>query len=164
VIEETAIVVAVEGQTIWVETQRQTACGQCAANKGCGSAVWQKVLGKKRNILPVTGDLPVNVGDKVIIGVNEDSLVKGSIAVYAVPVVSMIAFAVMGETLATNTLSINSDLLSVTGAFVGLLVSIGVLRWYSRRASNNARYQPELLRHVQQAGIDPMRSDTSILT
>jgi positive regulator of sigma E activity len=76
----------------------------------------------------------------------------------------MIAFAVMGETLATNTLSINSDLLSVTGAFVGLLVSIGVLRWYSRRASNNARYQPELLRHVQQAGIDPMRSDTSILT
>jgi sigma-E factor negative regulatory protein RseC len=95
VIEETAIVVAVEGQTIWVETQRQTACGQCAANKGCGSAVWQKVLGKKRNILPVTGDLPVNVGDKVIIGVNEDSLVKGSIAVYAVPVVSMIAFAVM---------------------------------------------------------------------
>ena len=48
-IAENAQVVGFEGNDIWVETQRKTACGQCAANKGCGTAVLSKVLGNKRS-------------------------------------------------------------------------------------------------------------------
>lgn len=147
-LEEHALVVAVDKQSVWVETQRQTACGQCVANKGCGNAVLQKVLGKKRNVLRVIGDLSVDIGDEVIIGVNEDALVKGSLIVYAIPVFVVIAFAMLGETIAADSLSIGADLMSIAGALVGLVLSIFGLRWYSNKVSNNADYQPVLLRHA----------------
>jgi sigma-E factor negative regulatory protein RseC len=163
-VEEQAIVVDVDRRYVWVETQRQSACGQCAANKGCGTSVLQKVFGNKRNILPVTGDLPVSVGDRVVIGIDENSLVKGSIAVYAMPLVSMLVFAIAGETVASNTLSMDPDMMSIAGAVTGLLVSITGLRWYSRRNVNNTQYQPILLRHAHQAGIDTTQSDIRMLS
>lgn len=162
-IEEQAIVVDVDGHRVWVETRRQSACGRCAANKGCGSAVLQKVFGNKRNILPVTGDLAVNVGERVIIGVDEDSLVKGSVAVYAMPVAMMIIFAVIGDVLATR-VSVNPDIMSIAGAVTGLAVSIAGLRWYSGRTATDARYQPVLLRHEHHADISKTQSEIRLLS
>ena len=49
-IEESAQVVAVEGASgeyVWVETQRQSTCGGCAANQACGTATLAKVLGTR---------------------------------------------------------------------------------------------------------------------
>jgi sigma-E factor negative regulatory protein RseC len=163
-VEEQAVVVDIDPHCVWVETQRQSACGQCAANKGCGTSALQKVFGNKRNILPVTGDLPVAVGDKVVIGIDENSLVKGSIAVYAMPLVSMIAFAVAGETVSRHTLSANPDIMSIAGAMIGLLVGITGLRWYSRKSADNTQYQPILLRHAHQVGVGATHTDTIMLS
>jgi len=154
-LEEQATVVAVENETVWVEVQRQSVCGQCAANKGCGTGVLQKVLGNKRNIFRVIGELPVNVGDSVIIGVNENALVKGSLIIYAVPIVFMIVSALLGETIAKQSLSINSDYMSMVGALIGLAVSILGLRWYNHKISKNAEYQAVLLRHTNIITIQP---------
>lgn len=159
-LEEQAIVVSVDQRSVWVETQRQSACGQCAANKGCGSAVLQKVFGNKRNILPVTGDMPVKVGDQVIIGLNEDALFKGSMMVYALPILLMIVFAIIGETIASHTLSMNSDFASVAGALLGLLVGVAGLRWYTARIAGNTLYQPVLLRP---AGVKMAQPEIRIL-
>ena len=91
-LEEQATVVAIENSSVWVEVQRKSVCGQCAANKGCGTVVLQKVVGNKRNIFRVIGELPVAVGDSVIIGVNENAVVKGSLIIYAIPIIFMIIF------------------------------------------------------------------------
>jgi sigma-E factor negative regulatory protein RseC len=154
-LEEHATVVCVDGNAVWVEVQRQPVCGQCAANKGCGSAVLQKVVGNKRNIFRVSGSLPVKVGDEVIIGVNENALVKGSLLIYAVPLLSMIVFALLAETIALRTLSIESDHTSVLGALVGLVVSVIGLRWHSRKTTNDPQYQPILLRHANEVLVQP---------
>jgi sigma-E factor negative regulatory protein RseC len=129
-IEERASVVAIDGQSVWVETQRASACGKCAANKGCGNAVLQKVVGNKRNVVRVVSDVPVRVGDDVVIGISEDAIVKGSLMVYALPILLVIVFAILGETYAANSLSIDKDILSIVGGLFGLFVSIVVLRWF----------------------------------
>jgi sigma-E factor negative regulatory protein RseC len=154
-LEEQATVVAIENQTVWVEVQRQSVCGQCAANKGCGTGVLQKVLGNKRNIFRVIGELPVEVGDNVIIGVNENALVKGSLIIYAVPIIFMIVCALLGETIAVQSRSINSDHMSMAGALIGLAVSILGLRFYNRKISKNTNYQAVLLRHANSITIQP---------
>ncbi|WP_455209022.1 SoxR reducing system RseC family protein [Kaarinaea lacus] len=154
-LEEHATVVAVDAGGIWVEVQRQSACGQCAANKGCGSAVLQKVLGNKRNMFRVIGDVPVRVGDEVVIGINENALIKGSLLVYALPIISIIVFAMLGETIAEETLSIDSDYMSVLGALMGLIISVLSLRWHSRKTSINPQFQPILLRHVNEVLVQP---------
>ncbi len=46
-ITENAIVVSIDNNQTWIETQRKSVCGQCAANKGCGTSVLSKVIGNK---------------------------------------------------------------------------------------------------------------------
>jgi sigma-E factor negative regulatory protein RseC len=155
-LEERATVVSVNDKDIWVEVKRQSTCGQCAANKGCGTATLQKVLGNKRNIFRVTGDLSVIVGDEVVIGINEDAVVKGSLLVYALPIVSIITFALIGEAVASRIiLSLDRDIASLLGAALGLVVSVLGLRWHSRKSSSHPNYQPVLLRHVSQLVLRP---------
>lgn len=152
-IEERAQVVAIDKASVWVEAKRESACGRCAAGKGCGNAVFQKLFGNKRNVLPVsnnskTGSLVVSVGDEVVIGVEENAIVRNSLAVYAVPIVTTIGFAAIGETFLNGAVSINKDLASITGALLGLAVSVVGLRWYNKVASSKAVNHPVLLRRV----------------
>jgi len=164
-IEERARVVAIDKATVWVEARRESSCSRCAANKGCGNAALQKVFGKKRNIFPLvlnreSKDVSVAVGDEVVIGVEENALVKSSFAVYAIPILAIIIFAAFGETFATDGLSTNleavnsgfmtKDLMSIVGAVTGLIVSIVGLRWYSKLSSKKSDYQPVLLRHADE--------------
>ena len=78
-IEEQGKVVALQNDWVWVETERKTACGQCSVSKGCGTSVLANVFGKKANSIAVMKTLPVKIGDEVIIGIEENSLVKGSL-------------------------------------------------------------------------------------
>jgi len=148
VIEENALVVATEGKYAWVETLRQNACGQCASQKGCGSATLQDVFGKRDRVLRAVSDIGVKVGDEVVIGVEERALVRGSMLVYAMPLIAMIVCALLGDTLAKHVMSIDADLMSVFGALVGLLFSVAVIRWFSNKVSHNADFQPVVLRHT----------------
>ena len=79
-LEETAQVVRVTADGIWVETRRQSTCSSCAAEKGCGTATLSKVLGNRRTLVRVLADMPLEVGDRVVIGIREQALVRGSLA------------------------------------------------------------------------------------
>lgn len=152
-IEEQAQVVAIDDSLVWVEAQRNSSCARCAANKGCGNAVFQKLFGNKQNVFPVSYDelsqsSSVKVGDEVVIGIEENTLVKNSLIVYAVPILSILIFAAVGETFANHSVSISKDLASVSGALIGFIISIVGLRWYDRVSGRKNRGQPVLLRRV----------------
>ena len=147
-IEENALVVACEGDRVWVEVQKQSACGKCASNKGCGGSVLENFFGSRSKVLRVASDVNVNVGDEVVIGVNENAVLKGSFLVYALPLIMILAFAMIGETFAKHWLSISGDTTSMLGALVGLVISVVGLRWYSHNASKKGDYLPIILRHV----------------
>ena len=150
-IEETATVVALDADRIWVETHRQSVCGQCSANKGCGSAALQKVLGNKRTRLAIAAGEDfdtVRIGDSVIIGVDESALLWGSLAVYAVPVLAMILAALFGEFMSRQMLLAGSDGLTVLFALAGFAIGVLWLRLFSTKARTDQRYQPILLRRA----------------
>jgi len=147
-IEENALVVASDGNRVWVEVQKQSSCGHCAANKSCGNSMLENMFGNRSKVLRVSSDIDVNVGDEVVIGVNENAVLKGSFLVYALPLIMIVAFALIGETFSKHWLSIGEDTTSMLGALVGLVISVIGLRWYSYRASNSGDYQPIVLRHV----------------
>lgn len=143
-IEETAQVVATGPDGVWVETRRQSACGQCAANKGCGTAVLGKVLGQKRSWMRVAnpGNTPVRVGDEVVIGIDESALVRGSLAIYLVPLLSFFIFGVLGETLTRQLAMAGGEALSMLFAVAGLF--LGFL-WARRYTRGDRRYQPVIV-------------------
>ena len=49
-IVETGTVVAIEADSLWVETIQKTACEVCVAQKGCGTRVLSKLTGKTNRI------------------------------------------------------------------------------------------------------------------
>lgn len=149
-IEEHAQVIALENNDVWVETQRRSACGQCAANKGCGTATLAKVLGNKRSKVRTLNpqETLVAIGDEVIIGINEQALVRGSLAVYTVPLLMLFVFGFLGQLLSTQLLMTNQDILPIVLGLSGLLLGFVWVRRFTRRIADDARYQPVLLRRV----------------
>jgi len=149
-IEEHAQVVALENSDVWVETQRRTACGQCAANKGCGTATLARVLGNKRSRVRTLNPqaTQVAVGDEVIIGINEQALVRGSLAVYTVPLLLLFVFGFLGQLLTVQLLIVNPDVLPIVLGLSGLLLGFVWVRRFTQGIANDVRYQPVLLRRV----------------
>ncbi len=149
-IEEHAQVIALENNDVWVETQRRSACGQCAANKGCGTATLAKVLGNKRSRVRTLNPqaTSVAIGDEVIIGINEQALVRGSLVVYTVPLLMLFVFGFLGQLLSTQLLMTNQDILPIVLGLSGLLLGFVWVRRFTRQIADDVRYQPVLLRRV----------------
>ncbi|MCK4950264.1 MAG: SoxR reducing system RseC family protein [Gammaproteobacteria bacterium] len=143
-IEETAKIVDLEGEYAWVETQRQSACSACAVNKGCGTATISKVLGQKRTRVRTINRLGAKSGDLVVIGIREQALVRGSIAVYAVPLLLLLAGGLFGDWLGQGT---DGEGLSILFGLFGLGAGFAWLYYFSKKVSTSPSYQPEILRY-----------------
>ena len=91
---EVGRVVAVEPESLWVETIRQSTCGTCAAQKGCGHGLMNRVTDGKRSYIRVLrGQQPVqhcDVDDQVLISIPEEVILKGSFIAYMFPLVCML--------------------------------------------------------------------------
>jgi len=164
-IEETATVVKCEGEFAWVEAQRQTTCGNCAANKGCGTSVLAKVVGKKAARMRAINPIEAQVGDTVIVGMYEAALLKGSLAVYLFPLLFMMLFAITGNVVARQ-MHWQAEPVVILFAVAGLLVAGIWLRRFTRRIQYDNVYQPVILRQVPapfvtQHSIEQHRLNTS---
>ena len=157
-LEETASVVRVEAGEVWVETQRRSTCSSCAVEKGCGTATLAKVLGRRRTLVRVLSDLPLAVGDQVVIGIREQALVRGSLAVYAVPLLLMLAGAIIGELGAGQGLWGSAEVASVLLGTGGLVAGLVWLKRFSRRIHDDTDYQPVVLRRK----ADPITNHVAI--
>jgi sigma-E factor negative regulatory protein RseC len=152
-LEETAQVVRIKGNEVWVETQRRSSCSSCSAEKGCGTATLSKVLGNRRNVVRVLSALPLRVGDQVVIGIREQALVRGSLAVYAVPILLLLLGGLIGELGAEQFIWENAEFASVTLGISGLIAGLVWLRRFTRRIRNDPNFQPVVLRRQASAGM-----------
>jgi sigma-E factor negative regulatory protein RseC len=144
-IEEIATIVDTEGDTALVETQRTTTCGSCSANKACGTAVLSKVIGNRTTQVRAINTLGVMPGDKVVIGIQEQALIKGSFAVYAVPLILMFAGALLGEIFSRAQGNQHEGIVILFG-LIGLLAGFSWVKRFSRRIRSDSKYQPVILR------------------
>lgn len=145
-IEETAHVIRLEDEYAWVETQRKSVCGSCSANKGCGTSVLGKVLGQRRSYVRVLNPVGAKLGEEVVVGLGERAFVTGSLAVYAIPLLTLLIGAVLGESLAQAYGW--GDVASVIGGLSGLALGFAWLWLFARRVGGDRRYQPVILRRV----------------
>lgn len=152
-IEETGQIVDVQGAFAWVESERSGSCGNCAANKGCGTGAIAKVLGRRQVRLRVLNRIQARVGDQVVIGISESGLLRGSLAVYAAPLIGLFAGSLAGYLLAIRLYpEWPADPAAIAGALAGFVAGLGWLRGFSRRTAMNPAYQPVVLRQQLRTG------------
>jgi len=138
-IVETGTVVAIESDSLWVQTIQKTACEACVAQKGCGTRVLSKLTGKTNRIrvlLDRHSADAIAIGQDVDIAIPEDVIVKGSLLVYLLPVIC----AVSGAWLAGSA----GDTGSILGALGGLLASGMMVNYHSKKTRNDLRTNPVL--------------------
>jgi len=141
VIQEKARVVAVGEGYAWVETQRQTSCSACNVNKGCGTAALAKVLGQRRTRVYALTQIPLKVGDEVIIGIAEQALLQSSLAVYLVPLLAFFTGAVLGRVV----FSFHSESMTILFGLLGLIAGFVWLWFFTRQIRADNHFQPLIL-------------------
>ncbi len=150
---ETGRVVAVEQKAIWVETIRQGSCGSCAANKGCGHGLLNRIAdGRTGYVRVLPGSVSPRrcaIDDQVRIGIPEQVILQGSAVVYMLPLLLMLAGAATGAGLMPAT----AEPVAVGGAVAGLLLGFALVRWHARRHRDDPALQPVLLEILARATL-----------
>jgi sigma-E factor negative regulatory protein RseC len=140
-IEESGRVVALETGAVWVETLRQSTCGNCAAQAGCGQGLMNKLgVGRQRGHVRALCDLQLAVGDRVVIGIGEDLLLRASLLAYLSPLVGLLAAALLADSFGL------SEPLTILAGFAGFAASWLGVRRYCRRNESDPALQPVVLR------------------
>ncbi|PIE83022.1 MAG: Fis family transcriptional regulator [Candidatus Contendobacter odensis] len=142
-IEESAVVVAVDGNFAWVDTRRQTICGHCKARAGCGTSVLAEFWNDTQTRVRAVATIPVKPGDSVIVGLEDGALLRGALLVYLLPLVLLLAGGLLGKWVFAGA---GDEPLILTG-ILGLVLGLWVVRILSRRIQSHARFQPVILRH-----------------
>jgi len=142
---ESGRVVGIDADGLWVQTMRRSTCGACAARPGCGHGLLDGIAAGKRGCIRVLpGDGAVGnccIDDRVLIGIPEEVILRGSFVAYVVPLLAMLA----GALASVHGLSGHQDLLAVVGAAGGLALGFVFVRWYGVRHHCDRNFQPVLL-------------------
>ena len=144
-IEERARVVAVDGDSVLLQTQRQSSCGSCEVKSGCGTSVLAGIVGQKVTQLKLPNTLGAKPGDEVLLGMSENALVTGSLLVYMIPLVMLLLGALSGELLATR-LGMDAELMPVVGGALGFVLAILLVRGLLQKTATGLQMQPVMLR------------------
>lgn len=152
-IEEAARVVDLDGAYAWVEATRQSACGSCASNKGCGTSALSKLFVGKTSRIRVLNQINAEIGEQVVVGLDEAAFLRGSFAMYLAPLVGLIGGGLLGQ-LGAQTTGHHAELMSALGALTGFALGLLWLRKFSLRVAEDVRYQAIIVRRLGMAQIE----------
>lgn len=155
-ITESARVIAVEQDYLWVEAVSRSACGSCQARAGCGQSLLHRWAEKTSYLkVPLGNREPTffAVNDRVLLGVPESVIVKSSLLLYCLPLVLLLAGAFIGERLGV------SEAASIIGALLGLVAGGLLVKTYSMFAARFSDLQPVILDSFAAEAVEISRCD-----
>ena len=132
-IKENALVTKIDEDDIrfvWIQTQRKSSCGSCSAKSSCGSQVLSKIIGKRSNEIKILNTKNARVGDTISLGIDESSLLVGSVYLYLIPILFMIIMSSIATFIAMK-LILNQQLIdtcSIIFAILGFILG----QYYTR--------------------------------
>jgi sigma-E factor negative regulatory protein RseC len=140
-LETPAVVLKTEARSALVEADFAGGCGSgMCAKGGCGTALLAQMFSQKpRAPLRVANPIDARIGERVIVGVEEGSLLRATLLVYLLPLALFLAGASAGGQAA------DGDAPAVLGGLAGLFLGWLAARRWSRRPQGG---QPVILRRA----------------
>lgn len=125
-------ITAVRGDELEVTFCRPADCEKCHACLG----------GEKQHVLTVRGS--GRVGDRAVISVPSQTIVRASMIAYLIPVLAMFACMLLGTLLLPEQDTLGAAL----GGVIGLGGALLCIRLTEKRRSQKGRYEPTLVRVI----------------
>ena len=154
-IEERAVILSLDNVSsnlmATLEIERKTACGLCGQTRGCGNSIWGKLFAHQSTAFKAQNRINAKVGDSVIVGINEQALLKSALLLYIVPLVTLFIGAILAMQLH------NTDGYAMLGALLGLALGLLWVKGHTMSSSYFKLQQPVILRlakHEATAGLN----------
>jgi sigma-E factor negative regulatory protein RseC len=119
-------VVNTELNTVKVESEIKSSCSGCKQVDNCGSGQVAKAFPQTKLSLDLETDLPVKVGDTVVLGLSDKHLLLSAWQVYLWPILGLIAASVLGQWFVEQQIFIHEILaimLGLLGGYIGFLLA-----------------------------------------
>ena len=152
-IEEAATVVGLDQEYAIVETRQRAACGSCQSAGSCSTTVLAGLFKRRHNQLKVLNPVHAKPGEQVVIGLQEQALLKISFLAYLFPLFSMISGAILAHGLASYFDLSVGELPQVIGGLLGLIGGLFLLKKLARKKRHDPGYQAVILRHASSAPV-----------
>jgi sigma-E factor negative regulatory protein RseC len=133
---EKGIVVKIDGGRILVEAARNASCKSCSAAGSCSGT-----LSNGRRRIWMENNCGAGMGDEVAFFFREKAMIAGSLVLYAVPAVMLIAGIVLGASL-SGWSGTDRELSSIAGGSVGLIMSYVITRIASSASKKRELFMP----------------------
>ncbi|MFC3094748.1 transcriptional regulator [Alteromonas sediminis] len=143
-IEESAVVVNVEGDEVTVEAQVKSTCSSCQTQSDCGTGAIARAFSHRAQHLTLHTPVVVHVGDQVIIGIQEKSVLVASWWLYFVPLLLFVCSSLALASLFGD--SVHELLLFV----LTLVPTVLGFSWVSNKIKrlDKGRFHPVILRKL----------------
>jgi sigma-E factor negative regulatory protein RseC len=147
-IEENARVISIYNDDVIIEPVKGAGCSGCKQGSSCGVSLFSNFFGNRdtRYRAVNLSTVPLQPGDRVVVGIDEHAILGGSLIVYALPLFMLVMAAAAGGALAASMLPGYSEMLAIFAALCGFAGGLVMTRHISRRIVHDARYQPVILR------------------
>jgi len=142
--EGIALVVAIEGDIAWLEPEQNSSCGGCASASACASKGIGTVASRlEARRFKLVNDAGLRIGDRVVVGINENAVLKASITAYVIPLATLLISGGLAQWVA------GSDMVTIPAMLAGLLFGL----WLARGRAENMMLKGDLApRFIRRAG------------
>jgi len=128
-IKEEAIVVACFKDKAEIEIIRTKPCALCGQTQGCGIGLWGKIFSHKKNNIFLANHINAKAGDKVILSIEESYLLRTSLLLYGIPLISMFLGMVLLSSLSISL----KDLYALFGGIAGFILGMFIVKLITKR-------------------------------
>ncbi|MDD5394487.1 MAG: SoxR reducing system RseC family protein [Thiothrix sp.] len=142
-VEGIARVVAVEGSVVWLEPEQTSTCGACSSSSMCGAkGIGTAANSLERRRFPMDNQEKLTLGERVVVGVRENALVKASLTAYAIPLITLLVAGIVAQGMVGN------DAITMLAMVAGLVIGLIVARISAKRLSTRGDLAPQFLRRA----------------
>jgi sigma-E factor negative regulatory protein RseC len=137
---EEGVVVESCGDRARIRVEQSSACGHCSARALC------RPFGETYNVMEVANPAGASKGQRVVVAVEPDRLVKNSLVVYGIPMTALIAGAALGARVARAWVGEEAtDVGAIAGAAILLGLALAAVRALDRAASRKVENLPKIV-------------------
>lgn len=116
-----AVVTLLDGSYAWVKPLQSSGCRSCAG-RGCYAALASQLFSKQTTGFRVLNPVNARLRDRVTVALDERVLIKGAYMAFVMPILMLLAGAVLGLLMAANTTY--AEMASLLSGIAGLAL------WY----------------------------------
>lgn len=139
------IVIEVKGEYAAISTSRRGICGDCADRSSCS---FESAMGSDApEIVQAGNPVGASPGDLVEFDLPGFTELKLSILIWAVPIIGLIAGAIIGSRI-HGFFSLSNDLSTLIGAVFGFFLFFAPIVIYDRMVASDPKLNPSIIRVI----------------